>query len=131
MRWLLSPSAEVARAGGLARIALARQRHKGKGQQAYEARRATIAQERQRQAELVRCVFGNPFRRVLLQSSWRSSTVLALAAHAYAEGDFTMFPVLADALEDACCDCAEILGHLRGPGLHSGGCWVLDALRTP
>jgi hypothetical protein len=47
MRWLLCPSAEVARAGGMARIALARQWHKGSGQRAYEARRATIAQERQ------------------------------------------------------------------------------------
>jgi hypothetical protein len=34
--------------------------------------------------------------------------------------------VLADALEDAGCDHAEALGHLRGAGPHVRGCWALD-----
>ena len=34
--------------------------------------------------------------------------------------------LLADALEDAGCDSAEVLGHLRGPGPHVRGCWALD-----
>ncbi len=34
--------------------------------------------------------------------------------------------VLADALEDAGCTDAELLGHLRGPGPHVRGCWALD-----
>jgi hypothetical protein len=36
--------------------------------------------------------------------------------------------VLSDALEEAGCSDAEILGHLRGPGPHILGCWVLDLL---
>ena len=32
--------------------------------------------------------------------------------------------VLADALEEAGCANAEVLGHLRGPGPHVRGCWL-------
>jgi hypothetical protein len=34
--------------------------------------------------------------------------------------------ILADALQDAGCDNADILGHCRGPGPHVRGCWVVD-----
>ena len=37
-------------------------------------------------------------------------------------------PILADALEEAGCANEEILGHLRGPGPHTRGCWVVDLL---
>jgi hypothetical protein len=36
--------------------------------------------------------------------------------------------VLADALEDAGCDNTDILNHLRGPGVHVRGCYVIDLL---
>jgi len=36
--------------------------------------------------------------------------------------------VLADALEEAGCDNTDLLLHLRGPGPHVRGCWVLDLL---
>ena len=36
--------------------------------------------------------------------------------------------VLGDALEDAGCTEADVLSHLRGPGRHVRGCWVLDRL---
>ena len=35
-------------------------------------------------------------------------------------------PILADALEDAGCDDADILDHLRGTGPHVRGCWAVD-----
>jgi hypothetical protein len=35
-------------------------------------------------------------------------------------------PILADALEDAGCDNADILNHCRQPGEHVRGCWVVD-----
>jgi hypothetical protein len=35
---------------------------------------------------------------------------------------------LADALEEAGCADAGLLGHLRGPGPHARGCWALDLL---
>jgi hypothetical protein len=37
-------------------------------------------------------------------------------------------PILADALEEAGCTDAAILGHCRGPGPHVRGCWVVDLL---
>jgi hypothetical protein len=42
--------------------------------------------------------------------------------------DATRLAVLADALEEAGCDSADILGHLRGSGPHVRGCWVIDLL---
>jgi hypothetical protein len=46
----------------------------------------------------------------------------------YDSRDFSDMPVLADALEDAGCGDADILGHLRGPGPHTRGCWPLDRI---
>jgi septal ring factor EnvC (AmiA/AmiB activator) len=40
--------------------------------------------------------------------------------------DPTSLAVLADALEDAGCDQADLLGHLRGPGPHVRGCWAAE-----
>jgi hypothetical protein len=33
--------------------------------------------------------------------------------------------LFADALEEAGCSDAELLGHLRGPGPHVRGCWAV------
>jgi hypothetical protein len=52
--------------------------------------------------------------------------VVKLAAAIYAERAFDRLPVLADALEDAGCTDAEILGHCRAGGEHVRGCWVVD-----
>jgi hypothetical protein len=38
---------------------------------------------------------------------------------------------VADALEEAGCTDAEILGHCRGGGEHVRGCWVLDLVLEP
>jgi hypothetical protein len=35
-------------------------------------------------------------------------------------------PILADALQDAGCENADILDHCRGPGPHVRGYWVVD-----
>jgi hypothetical protein len=87
------------------------------------------------QCDLLREVYGNPFRPVLLDPAWRTSVVVSLARAAYDDRilpEGTLDPdrlgVLADALEDAGCDSASILGHLRGPGPHVRGCWALDLL---
>lgn len=45
--------------------------------------------------------------------SWLTPTVLSLAKAAYDNRDFSILPVLADALEDAGCQQAELLLHLR------------------
>ena len=35
-------------------------------------------------------------------------------------------PILADALQDAGCDNADVLDHCHSEGPHVRGCWVVD-----
>jgi hypothetical protein len=65
--------------------------------------------------------------------AWQCGTARELARAAYEnrrlpEGtlDPARLSLLADALEDAGCTDAALLGHLRGPGPHVRGCWALD-----
>src|SRR5204862_225019 len=51
-----------------------------------------------------------------------------LALAIYEEQAFERLPILADALEEAGCTDADILSHLRRPGTHARGCYVLDLL---
>ncbi len=86
-------------------------------------------QNRSVQAALLHCIFGNPFRRVVLDPRWRSESAVALARTAYDTRNFTLLPILADALEDAGCDHADLLAHCRDPkALHARGCWVVDQI---
>jgi hypothetical protein len=78
--------------------------------------------------DLLRDIFGNPFRPVNLPASWRTSAVVALAQTIYDERDFLGMPILGDALEEAGCEDARILGHCRIPGPHALGCWVVDLI---
>jgi hypothetical protein len=98
-----------------------------------------IEPERAAQVDLLREVIGNPFRRPpKLNRSWlgrKDSAVRRLAQTAYDDRtlpagslDPSHLAVLADALEDAGCDNAEMLGHLRGPEVHVRGCWAVDLL---
>jgi hypothetical protein len=82
--------------------------------------------ERSAQADLVREIFGNPFRPDGFSPAWRTDTVVVLARLIYESGDFGALPILADALQDAGCDDQELLAHCREPGAHVRGCWVLD-----
>jgi hypothetical protein len=77
-------------------------------------------------SRLLRDIFGNPFRPVTVDPAWLTSTVVQLAGGIYADRAFDRLPIMADALQDAGCDEAEILGHCRGPGPHVRGCWVVD-----
>jgi hypothetical protein len=79
-------------------------------------------------AALVRDTFGNPFRPVALAPEWRTDTVPGIAHQMYESRDFAAMPILADALQDAGCDSADILDHCRGLGPHVRGCWVVDLL---
>jgi hypothetical protein len=81
------------------------------------------------QASLLRCIVGNPSLPVTLASSWlswNSGVIRSIAQAIYDERRFSDLPVLADALEEAGCDNAVILGHCRSGGDHFRGCWVLD-----
>jgi hypothetical protein len=77
--------------------------------------------------DLLRDILGNPFRPVIpFDKTWRSPTARRLAQAIYEGRAFDRLPVLADALEEAGCDDAEVLGHCRGGGEHVRGCWLVD-----
>ena len=78
------------------------------------------------QLALLRHIFGNPFRPVAFARDWRTDTSVSLAAQMYESRDFYAMPILADALQDAGCDSADVLDHCRGSGPHVRGCWVID-----
>jgi hypothetical protein len=81
------------------------------------------------QTDLVRCLFGNPFRPPPRpEPAWLTPRVLSLAQGIYNRRAFDHFPELASLLEDAGCHDEELLGHLRGLGPHARGCQVLDLL---
>jgi hypothetical protein len=68
-------------------------------------------------------------------STWNDGTVVRLATAAYEERSLPAgtlengrLAVLADALEEAGCQEASVLTHLREKGSHWRGCWVLDLL---
>jgi hypothetical protein len=60
--------------------------------------------------------------------AWRDGTIPKLAQSIYDRRQFADLPILADALEDAGCDNADLLRHCREPGEHVRGCWVVDLL---
>ncbi len=85
---------------------------------------------------LLRDIFGTPHRRpIAADPSWRTPAVVALAQAAYDERqlpsgylDRARLLVLADALEEAGCDDAGLLQHLRGEGPHVRGCFAVDVV---
>jgi hypothetical protein len=99
----------------------------------------TTEQEKEAKAALIRDIFGPlPFRPVNIPPSvrtWQDATVVRLAE---ACCEYRRLPagtleaerlaVLADALEEAGCNDGEILAHLRSPGPHVRGCFVLDLI---
>jgi hypothetical protein len=95
--------------------------------------------ERPLQAVLLRCIFGNPFRRLTPPAAqvlaWNGGLVRKLAEAAYdrrhlpsGDLDQARLAVLADALDDAGVTAPDLLNHLHGPGPHVRGCHVLDLL---
>jgi hypothetical protein len=90
-----------------------------------------IRNEFQGQANVVRDIFGNPFRPVAVDPAWLTwnhATVPAIARHVYDDRAFHDLPILADALEDAGCTDPDILAHCRAGGEHVRGCWVVDLI---
>jgi hypothetical protein len=79
------------------------------------------------QCEIIRDIFGNPFRPVAFDAAWRTDTAVSLAKGMYESRDFGAMPILADALQDAGCDSDDMLNHCRDPKqTHVRGCWVVD-----
>jgi hypothetical protein len=101
----------------------------------YHAHRVAAAASRQAergaQCRLLREIFGNPFRPVVVESSWlawHNGLVAELARGIDAERAFERLPILGDALEDAGCTDAALLRHCHDDREHVPGCWVVDLL---
>jgi hypothetical protein len=84
-----------------------------------------VAEERA-QTQVIRDIFGNPFRPVSFDPRWRTADSIGLASAAYEDRAFDRLPLLADALQDAGCDDEQVLGHCRSEGPHVRGCFVVD-----
>jgi len=84
--------------------------------------------ERHEQVMLINCIFGHRYYTREVVPSWLTSNVLALAGQMYESRDFSIMPILADALQDAGCAEPEVLNHCRQFGGHVKGCWVVDLL---
>ena len=94
----------------------------------FGQREAAEEAEQAAQADLLRDIFGNPFRPVTIDPPWLSPSVVDFAQTIYDERAFDRMPELADSLEEAGCHDADVLGHCRQAGPHVRGCWVVDAV---
>jgi hypothetical protein len=75
--------------------------------------------------DLVRCLFGNPFRPVA-PGPWITPATVTIARDCYDRREFSKLPLMADLLEEAGCPEQSVLDHCRRPGPHTRGCWVVD-----
>ena len=71
-------------------------------------------------------IAGDPFGWIDFDPNWRTFNAMCLARTIYATQDYSLMPILADALQDAGYDVDDILNHCRAPGAHMRGCWVVD-----
>jgi hypothetical protein len=79
-------------------------------------------------ADVVRCLYGNPFRQPPPDASWAPDHATRFARGMYETRNFAAMPILADLIEEAGCSHQDVLDHCRGPGPHVRGCWVVDLL---
>ncbi len=80
---------------------------------------------------VLRDLIGNPFRPVRLAPAFlqmQGKTITNLAHAIYDDRAFDRMPILGDALEEAGCQDADILGHCHHAAVHVRGCWVVDLL---
>jgi hypothetical protein len=89
------------------------------------------ALERAAQAALVREIWGDPFREVVVPThwaTWERGLIPALARGIYDDRTFGRVGILADAIEEA-GGGQEILAHFREGCAQVRGCWALDLCR--
>jgi hypothetical protein len=94
-----------------------------------ERRDAPSAAECAAQADLIRELFGNPFRPVGVNPvwlAWHGGLVVSMARAMYDTRDFRDMRILADALQEAGCADEGLLAHCWSGGGHVRGCWIVD-----
>ncbi|MCI0703485.1 MAG: hypothetical protein L0241_20590 [Planctomycetia bacterium] len=93
----------------------------------HSPERQATHSECKHQCDLVRDIFGNLFCSGTFSPECRTDTAVSLARQMYEARDFSLMPILADALQDAGCDIDDILNHCRDTNqVHVRGCWVVD-----
>lgn len=75
-------------------------------------------------------LYGPPSRAAIDPAwlAWNDGTVLRLAKTIAQEENYGALPILADALEEAGCVDADILGHCRACGRDARGSWVVNRI---
>lgn len=81
-----------------------------------------------RYADILRDIFGNPFRPVQLDRAWLTPKVVALARNIYRWRAFHLMDALAKAMEECECNHGDMISHCRQQVHHVRGCWVVDLL---
>ena len=92
---------------------------------------AAFDEEWSYQCGIIREIFGNPCRPVMIDPvwlTWNRGAIAKLARSIYDDGAFDTLPILADALEEAGCLDGSMLSHCRLGKDHVPGCWVIDLL---
>lgn len=129
----------------------------GAQQSASESVRSELDGDPKIQADLLRDIFGNPYRpfcncggvgyfdivrgendhdqvdctactELGKWTTWNDSIVLKISQSIYDNRTFEEMPILADALEEAGCTNKDILNHCRDNTIHAKGCHVLDLI---
>ncbi|HEX8915110.1 MAG TPA: hypothetical protein VF796_22355 [Humisphaera sp.] len=90
------------------------------------ARGRTRRDEERAQADLLRCVFGNPFRPTLIDPARLPAAAVSIARGVYDNRAFGRLPEIAEALKTSADPAGEAADHCGRAGEHVRGCWVVD-----
>jgi hypothetical protein len=77
---------------------------------------------------LIRDIFGNPFRPVVIDPAWLTPAVIELAQAIYSDRSSERAAEIAGLLKNAGCTNDCILEHCLSTQPHFRGCWVIDAM---
>ena len=95
---------------------------------AYAASTATAAYATATYRNIFEDICRNSFVITKIDPRWLTSNVVDLAGAIYIEENFSIMPILADALMDAGCDDEDIIANCRSGDRHYLGNWVVDLI---
>ncbi len=81
------------------------------------------------QADLIRCLFRNPFRPAGTDILNPEPQIRDMAESIYKLRTFDKMPALGKALEASGCQASDVVSHCRNAPVHARGCWALDMAR--
>ena len=81
------------------------------------------------QADLLRCIFRNPFRPIAADTLNAEPRIREMAESIYTVRDFDRMPVVGEELAGSGCVDPDLLSHCTNARVHARGCWALDLAR--